>query len=95
MMIISQSLKKGLEACLITRWSESTEVSFRFNRLRNIANTENVSHTLQVIKDGKTGVLNIAGFEPAQEHLDKVVELSEFGSPVNYSFCLLYTSRCV
>lgn len=86
MMIISQSLKKGLEACLITRWSESTEVSFRFNRLRNIANTENVSHTLQVIKDGKTGVLNIAGFEPAQEHLDKVVELSEFGSPVNYSF---------
>lgn len=84
--VLDEALKRGAEATLISSESRRTEVSFDFNRLKNVEDTESFGLSLQVIKDGKLGMANSTRAGGEEELLEKALSVAEFGSAVSYEF---------
>lgn len=76
----------GVDATLTLEESRNVEISFEFNRLRSIQNTESLSYTAQAIRGGKRGVARSTRPGDEQDVLDRAIRLIEYGAPVAYRF---------
>ncbi|HHW19045.1 MAG TPA: TldD/PmbA family protein [Firmicutes bacterium] len=86
MMIVEESKKRGIESCLVSQESRTTMLNFEFNRLKNIQDSEDVNHAVQVIRDGRLGLFTTTEVDPTADFLDRAIELSQFGPTVGYHF---------
>jgi len=84
--VLEEAVKRGAEATLVVSESRRTDVSFDFNRLKNVEDTESFGLSLQVIRDGKLGVSNSTRVGGEKELLEKALSVAEFGSSVSYRF---------
>ncbi len=83
---LDNAVSRRLEATLIMSETKHTSVSFDFNRLKTIRNTESLNMNLQVIKGGKLGVANSTRADGEDEVLENAVNVAEYGSKVSYGF---------
>jgi predicted Zn-dependent protease len=84
--LLDDAISRGCDATLITSETKDTSVSFDFNRLKTIENTESLNMSLQVIKAGKLGVANSTRTEDEDELLENALNVAEYGSAVSYRF---------
>lgn len=84
--LLDDAISRGCEATLITSETKNSSVSFNFNRLKTIENTESLNMNLQVIKQGKLGVANSTRVGGKDELLENALDVAEYGSKVSYGF---------
>ncbi len=82
--VVNKASRSGIESTLTVTESSETAVIFAFNRLKSIQNSESLSSTLQVIKDGRLGMSTTTSDERDDELLEKAIAVSTYGSPVSY-----------
>jgi PmbA protein len=83
---LNQAASAGADATLTFQESRKVELSFEFNRLKGIQNTESLSLTAQAIKDGRLGVAFSTKAGEEADLLQRAIRLSEYGAPAPYSF---------
>lgn len=76
----------GAGATLTFRESQSVELSFEFNRLKGIQNTESLQVTAQAIKGGRLGVAVSTRAGGEGEAMERAIRLCQYGAPANYAF---------
>ena len=81
-----KNLPSGVQAELYTRQSKTTQVSFINNDFENSSDSNNLSATLRVIKDGKMSSATSSKPDSEMEMFDKAMQTVRFGSAVNYDF---------
>lgn len=84
--LIDDAVSRGCDATIITSETKDTSVSFDFNRLKTIKNTESLNMNLQVIKAGKLGIANSTRIGGEDELLENALDVAEYGSAVSYGF---------
>ncbi|NLS44195.1 MAG: TldD/PmbA family protein [Firmicutes bacterium] len=84
--LLGDAASKGLEATLITSETKTVSVSFDFNRLKTIKDTESLNMNLQVIKGNKLGVANSTRVGGEKELLENAMNVADFGPKINYKF---------
>ena len=83
---LKQAASAGADATVTFHESRKVELSFEFNRLKGIQNTESLSLTAQAIKDGRLGVAFSTKAGAEADVLERAMRLAEYGAPAPYSF---------
>lgn len=82
--LIEKAAAGGLAATVVQAESRTSLVSFEFNRLKGLENTEELSTVVQVIKDGKLGIAASSRADGGEEVLANAVAVAGFGAEVKY-----------
>jgi PmbA protein len=82
--LLEVAAARGMAATAVQTEARTSQVSFEFNRLKGLEDTEELSTVLQVIRDGKLGLAGSTRPDGMTDLVDAAAEVAEFGAPVTY-----------